>query len=292
MEWNTLCGHTEYAADRSSLVTVYHLNTRDVVLIDSGSDPNSGFPDELDALGLRVRAVLCTHLHIDHIAHNRALAQRHHAEIFASEEAIQGVKDPRLLQEEFGLTCSALAQKLSDEYKVSMTPIGRQRFLTIDGADFEILPTPGHSQGHLAFVTPDGVCCLGDALLSPKLLNSSKLPFMVDVNAAVDSMIRLRDTAYPCYVVAHKTALTRSQLSEVADLNIDKERFLYDRLKELAANPVDQEALVTLFLRFLGIRPLANDIRRDILRQTARARVVGLLHTGELMIENGAVFCC
>ncbi len=76
MEWNTLRGRTEYAADRSALVTVYHLNEREDVLVDSGADPNSGLADELGARGLRTCAILCAHLHIDHIARNRALSQR------------------------------------------------------------------------------------------------------------------------------------------------------------------------------------------------------------------------
>ena len=57
----------------AALVTVWRDGQGGAVLIDSGAERSPSLLRELERRGLRVKAVLCTHMHPDHTANNRAL---------------------------------------------------------------------------------------------------------------------------------------------------------------------------------------------------------------------------
>ena len=43
--------------------------------------------------------------------------------------------------------------------------------IMIDGEIFELISLEGHSVGHVGVVTPDGICCLCDAIVSEDVLS-------------------------------------------------------------------------------------------------------------------------
>ena len=59
--------------------------------------------------------------------------------------------------------------------------------------------------GHVGVVTPDGICCLGDAIVSEDVLNVSKLPYMANVQKSLASMEKVRSLNYEIYVIAHQS---------------------------------------------------------------------------------------
>jgi hydroxyacylglutathione hydrolase len=93
---------------------------------------------EVERRGLRLRGILTTHHHWDHVGGNRELLERERLSVFAHEsetERVPGVSNP-----------------LSH----------RERF-EIAGIEFSALHVPGHTTGALAYVA-DGVCFTGDTL--------------------------------------------------------------------------------------------------------------------------------
>ena len=54
----------------------------------------------------------------------------------------------------------------------------KQSRIQIDDAVFQLISLPGHSVGHTGVVTPDGICCIGDAIVSEDVLRVSKMPYM------------------------------------------------------------------------------------------------------------------
>jgi len=160
----------------------FALSERELVLIDSGERPDEEFTAFFKDNGLSVRAVLCTHLHPDHVANNFALYEKYGCEIFLPQERF-------LFKEE-----RAYPYKTITAHSIN-----------ICGAEIGVIRTPGHSPGHVAYVTPDGVCCVGDALISQPLLGFSKMPYLEDVEQAILSMEKLRTLPYEHYIIAHRT---------------------------------------------------------------------------------------
>ncbi len=103
-------------------------------------DPGEAGPvlDYLDAQGLTLTAILVTHHHHDHVGGIPDLTKRFSVPVHGpGEEAIPGLTDP-----------------------VSKS---RPLHLTGLGLDFEVIPVPGHTRGHVAYYRPNLLFC-GDTL--------------------------------------------------------------------------------------------------------------------------------
>lgn len=134
IHWIPLVTRTIPPATHTNCVVV---GERDLYVIDPGSDDETELMflfDQLDhmiALGGRVRAILLTHSHIDHVAGVPRTAQRYEATVWA-HEAVKGDVDfeiDRLIRDD-------------DLITVSGDPDWRLR----------AMHTPGHDPGHLCFM--------------------------------------------------------------------------------------------------------------------------------------------
>ena len=67
-----------------------------------------------------------------------------------------------------------------------------------------MISLPGHSVGHTGVVTPDGISCIGDAIVSEDVLRVSKLPYMATYRS-LGSMEKVRSLNYEIYVIAHQS---------------------------------------------------------------------------------------
>lgn len=269
VELKDLRGRTGYVDLPGALVPVYRLSEHEVLLFDSGREPSPELMDLLEWEQLRVRAVMCTHLHEDHIANNEQLIARYGTEIYAS------ALDVREL----------LAR---DTVPYPIHPVENTDVLRIDGAEIRLLALPGHTEGQLAYVTPDGVCCVGDAILTEKPLERAKIPYMDDVDQSVVSMERLRQTDYPLYIVAHKGVVPKEALSALIDRNIRKELDLYELLRRQITHPAPMEQVITDFIRGAGVLS-RKMVEEGYVRHTVQVRVQALVHAGEFSLADGVV---
>lgn len=269
MEWVTVSNRTDYVSVDRSVVAVYYISDDKVVLIDAGGAKSEEFLCQLEQRNLHVAAILCTHLHFDHLGNAEAIQQKYHAKVYASERE--------------GL----FPKEMFANLVITKIPVGQER-LVIDGALFSILPTPGHTEGHLAYITPDGICCVGDALMSHKPLQASKFPYMEDADQAIFSMEILRQTQYQKYVAAHEGVVEREELSQLIDMNIQKELDIYAVLRGFISEPMDLDWLPTAFMKSLGIQN-KTILENEEYQNTILARLKSLAHAGEIVIQGNSV---
>lgn len=269
MKLERLQGQTGYIETTPAVIPVYQLSEREIVLFDSGAEPSEELLELLEQKKLRVRAVVCTHLHVDHIANNDVLVARHGTQIFAHSLEI-----PRF--------------QAKQRVSYPITAIEDANVLDIDGVPIRLLFTPGHTEGHLACVTPDGVCCVGDAIMAQSVLEHSKIPYMDDVDQSMISMELIRQSVYPFYLVAHKGVIPRTELSALVDQNIQKELDLYALLRQQITKPTAIEQVATDFIRAAGVRS-QKMLETDYVRHTAKVRIFALVNAGEFSMEDGLI---
>ena len=70
-----LTGKTGYIVRGNSLLVLYFLSDTEAVMIDSGEFYDPALIKFLDAQNIRVSAVINTHIHVDHVANNRAFIE-------------------------------------------------------------------------------------------------------------------------------------------------------------------------------------------------------------------------
>ena len=284
MQWQSICGQTGYVLTGFCLIPTYHLNDHEVILIDSGLVKSESFISFFRSMGVSVRAVLQTHLHIDHIANNRLLYDAFGAEIMADEDEIRSVMYPKEAFANYGKNAEAVLQKYTTRFDYPMTAVLRtDSEIVISGCRFQIIRLPGHTLNHIGFVTPDNVFCPGDALISLDYLASAKMPFMADPDMAALTIKRISGMHYPFMAPAHKQVIPGDQIRHVAEMNIAKEhsiRACICKTAEMIGSD-DPELLIPKVFDTLDIH-LASEQSRQVVSFTLYQRIQELKKAGRL----------
>jgi glyoxylase-like metal-dependent hydrolase (beta-lactamase superfamily II) len=133
------------------------------VLIDPG--PESCLPTLLDALGdEQPRALLLTHIHLDHAGASGALVKRWpDLEVYVHKRGARHLVDPRRLME----SASRLYGDDMERLWGDMTPVPERNLTVLDhdgtllDGRFEYIYTPGHASHHVSYLH-DGTAFVGD----------------------------------------------------------------------------------------------------------------------------------
>ncbi len=199
-------GNTDCIVTQVLRLPFYRLNDRDIVLMDSGfHDQEEELLDVLSENCLHVRAILTTHMHVDHVGNHRRLQERDGAEVCLSLFDTGASQDlttlgsvyfsysPELLDREY----SFMVQKPDHIIFPGDTQV------VIDGVSFEVLRLPGHSHMHLGYLTPDRVAYVGDAVSDENTLRQFRFIFAQNWAQMFSTIDRLAETDHDAYVVAH-----------------------------------------------------------------------------------------
>ena len=131
------------------------------VIVDPGDEPER-LGEMIADSGADLEAILVTHCHVDHIGAVAHLARKHGVPVYAPEGEKDWLRDPNAYVRFEGL---GPLEGWEAEHLLS----GGEK-LQLAGFDVEVLPTPGHSPGHLTYVlvAPGGeagpVLASGDVL--------------------------------------------------------------------------------------------------------------------------------
>lgn len=128
------------------------------IVLDPGAE-GERILNALKDLGLRLEAILLTHAHADHVAALQEVRQKTGAPVMIHAKDAPMLADPDLnLSSWLGL--GELRQKadrlLTDD-----------ELLTLVGAEFQVIHTPGHSEGSSCFYCKEqGILFSGDTLFA------------------------------------------------------------------------------------------------------------------------------
>lgn len=213
------------------LIDVQHLGRERVigcwqvgdVLVDPG--PGSCLPTLLDALGdERPRALLLTHIHLDHAGASGSLVQRWpDLEVYVHERGAPHLIDPsRLLGSARRLYGDDMDRLWGEMLPV---PEGNLRVLhggeRVVGGAFEVAYTPGHASHHVCYLH-DETAFVGDAggvrITSEGLTIPPTPPPDIDIEAWHRSIEQIRQWAPRRLAITHFGGYedVDAQLSELA----------------------------------------------------------------------------
>ena len=224
-----LTGKTGYIVRGDSLLVIYFLSDHEIVMIDSGEFEDSELIAYFDAHNIRIAAVMNTHIHVDHVANSKRYIEHWGTEIYASERDLKTMRSPELIPIERGYHSQKYIQAVLRETDYEITPIPQGAiYVDIQNVRFHLVDLPGHTYGHLGIITPDGVCCLGDALLSKNMVEYSRMPYFANLELTLDSMKKIKTLDYPYFALAHYEIVTKDVVDSLVDLNLRHESEILD----------------------------------------------------------------
>jgi len=184
------------------------------LIIDSGIDKDAGsaIVKQVKKLGLTPTSLLITHAHADHTGGAHQLVRQTGLKVFATrvEASVMagpileplylfgGAAPPKELQHKFFLAKPCLADSIitGDEQD-------------IDGIPLEILSLAGHSSEQVGVAFGDTLF-VGDAFLTPDILDKHHIPFYTDIATGLTTldMLKQRVPAFAHIVAGHGEVYT------------------------------------------------------------------------------------
>lgn len=192
------------------------------LIIDSGMDKDAGreILNQVKKLGLTPTALLVTHAHADHFGGAQYLVRQTGLTVFATRiEAsvmagpmleplylFSGALPPRDLQHKFLLAKPCLTDVIL---------VGNEQ--EIDHIPVQVVSLPGHSLEQVGVAFGDTIF-VGDAFLTPDILDKHRIPFYTDIEAGLSTLTTMKARILPFkhIVAGHGELYTSTEQANLA----------------------------------------------------------------------------
>jgi len=241
-------------------IGVYSYKNKNCMLIDTGINNTKArkVDEELQGASLHAKYIINTHAHSDHGGGNKFFTDTYPGcEVYASEETALYLKHPDLY------STMLYSSPNSIKYLKSMVSPSKVDFTLKEGINkindekFEVLSTPGHCPGHIAIITPDRVCFLGDSIFSSMILEKYMLPSLLDIESQLSTLEKLSHIDADYFVVAHaQDVYSKEGLLELIDENKKAIELYEAQIIELLNQPYTKEGIVESII-------ILNDMETD-----------------------------
>lgn len=275
--------------EKGSPATIFYVDreTGTVYMVDpgQGEDRPRALRRDLERLGARRRAVLVTHYHSDHLS---ALGELQVDEVAMSSLDAPVAKNPELrVMMTFG-------------YPVNPS----DKLLTFHGppirVDLEIPPEvdsygplklvrlPGHTDGQLGAITPDGVFYVADALFGDRVLEKYGVPYhrMPCVAERSLSTIEGLEGKVDFIVPSHGPLIKASEVGPFIEANIKRIEEAKEVVLSVISKSATLEDIVIALLKRFKYSELTPDVLM-LLEATVKGYIRCLRDENAVEVEVG-----
>ncbi len=244
MELVKIAGNTFYF-NNASVIGLYRLNDKEVVLIDTGIDDDTAKKvlKIIDENLWILTDVINTHSHADHCGGNNLIQKRINPTFYASRLEKSYIESPSI---EPHYLYGAYPPKLLRAKFLQAKPSRIQNILEIGtmklkGRSFEIVDLKGHSPGQIGIVTPDNVLFLADTVISKKVIGKYGLLYNYCLKDLYESIEKLKKIDVDYYVLSHGGVSQNIELD--IEENLKALNNLNDFLMEILKAPLSKEEI-------------------------------------------------
>lgn len=256
MELKQISGNT-WCLSGHQIIPLYRTDSSHCILMDTGPYAlREELERDLARYGLTPIGLLCTHTHFDHFGNTRYLSEKFNC--------------PVALPLGEAEICRTLASVKSHLYvysagQVASDPERSQIPCLVDhvirpeetdtlfrGVRFRVLHTPGHAMDHAAYITPDNVCYIGDALMCGRTLHTSRLPYAFNFQQSLDTIWSLKGLDCQAMAVAHCGVLYEG-FDALVEENLQVMERQLAEVRALVDRPMSSDEICGAVCRRMGV---------------------------------------
>lgn len=241
-------GDQTYYIKNSTNIGIYKIDQENVYLIDSGNDKDAGkkILKILESNGWKVKGIITTHSHADHIGGNKLIQDRTNCEIFA-HGIEKGFTEFPILESSFlygGFPFKDIQNKflLAKGSKVKEIENNLPEGL-------EYIELKGHFFDMIGIKTSDNVCFLADSIISKETIEKYHIFYLLDVREFLNTLERLERVEANLYIPSHCEAT--NNIHSLIELNKNKVKEILNTILEICKKEITfEEILKNIFDRY------------------------------------------
>lgn len=287
-----LNGNTFYINTGLLGITAYKANEHDLILLDCGmgySDCDA-IIDLVDSLGMRVSSIIASHCHVDHIGSSERLKEKYGCKIYMPSLESDACRYYEVLKSNFPYMSIDMVKKYfktmhcQPDYEYPPEDLT----LTVDGAEFKIIFTPGHSLANVCIITPDNVMHMGDTVIGRAEMAHNRLVYTFSIGMDIETKEKIRGIKCVKYVAVHNGVY--DDIDSLLDENIAYLRKTAEMIYDLITEPMSVENLIESFYDTYGLGG-RNMITCALIERSIRPYIEYLWDEGRLdcICEKGIV---
>ena len=241
-------GDQTYYIKNSTNIGIYNIDQENVFFIDTGNDKDVGekILNILESNGWKVKGIITTHSHADHIGGNKLIQDRTNCKIFA-----HGIEK-----------CFTESPILEPSFLYGGFPFKdiQNKFLLAKGSKvneiennlpegLEYIELKGHFFDMIGIKTSDNICFLADSIISQETIEKYHIFYLLDVREFLNTLEKLERVGANLYIPSHCKAT--NNIHSLIELNKNKVEEIINIILEICKREITfEEILKNIFDRY------------------------------------------
>lgn len=274
-------GKNTYYINCPTRIGIYKITQNEVCIIDTGNDKNAGkkILKILEEKQWKLKMIINTHSHADHIGGNRILQERYQCPVYAYgiEEAF--IKYP-ILEPAFlygGCPGSELRNKFllaQDSHVKILTP-------EILPEGLEMQPLNGHSFSMVGIKTADDVWFLGDSVVGQETIEKYAIFFLYDVKAYLASLDIVEKLEGKLFIPSHVEPM--QNIEKCIEQNRNKVFEIAEYICQICKNAISFEGILKAIFDYYQLQ--MNIIQYALVGSTIKSYLTYLQNEGKIVVQ-------
>ena len=241
---NKLSENVFYIAGRTN-IGVITLSKNECIIIDSGIDEDYGrkILKVLSSNNLKIKALINTHAHADHIGGNKIIYDRINVKICSSFGEKPFIENP-LLEPLYLYSTYPPKILRSKLFMADPTPV--HEVLENDFNNLKIIKLPGHSLDMIGIVY-ENVAFIADALFSREILEKHSIPYHLNIKQALETIENLKKLKNLIYLPSH--GAPTENIEELIEHNISAIMKIKNLIIEELSSPKSIDELAKIVIQ-------------------------------------------